>query len=143
MKCRVVVAALVSSLVLARVAPAFAQGDVGNGRIVFNQKCASCHTMSADGTHSPKGPNLMGVIGRTAGSIAGWEFSPALRASGLEFHPRNTPMLVWTEENLDKWLMDPAVFVPGSRMDLKMPNRVEREDVIAYLRTVPRLPSQK
>lgn len=136
MKCRVVFAVLVSSLALARVTPGFAQGDVGAGRIVFSQKCASCHTISADGAHGPKGPNLMGVIGRTAGSIAGWEFSPALRASGLEFHPRNKPMLVWTEEDVDKWLADPAVFVPGSRMDLKMPNRVEREDVIAYLRTV-------
>ena len=78
----------------------------------------------------------MSVFGRTAGSIKGWEFSPALRASGLEFHPRPKPNLVWTEETLDKWLTDPSVFVPGSRMDLKMADRSERTNVVAYLRSM-------
>jgi cytochrome c len=129
-------AVLVSTLTLVRIAPALGQTDAANGGRIFNQKCASCHTISADLAHSPKGPNLMGVIGRTAGSIMGWEFSPALRASGLEFHPRGKPFLVWTEQNLDQWLIDPASFVPGSRMDLKMADRIERADVIAYLKNL-------
>lgn len=127
---------LAASLAFVGVALAFAQADEAAGRIVFNQKCATCHTMAADPTPGPKGPSLMGVIGRAAGSIAGWEFSPALRASGLEFHPRGRQYLVWTEENLDKWLTDPKAFVPGSRMDLTMPDRSERADVIAYMRSV-------
>lgn len=128
--------AVVAGLVLGWVAPALGQGNADNGRLVFSRKCASCHTVSADGAHSPKGPNLARVIGRAAGSIPGWVFSPALRASGLEFHPRHRQFLVWTEANLDQWLRDPAVFVPGSQMDLKLPDPGEREDVIAYLRSV-------
>jgi cytochrome c2 len=120
-----VVVALLSATVLFWVASAFAQADVANGRIVFNQKCANCHTMATEPAHGPKGPNLMGVIGRTAGTIEGWDFSSALRASGV----------VWTEENLNKWLTDPDAFVPGSQMPLKVPIRFEREDVIAYMRS--------
>ena len=73
---------------------------------------------------------LYGAVPRVApqqdGTIAGWDFSPALRASGL----------VWTEENLNDWLTDPAVFVPESQMDNKVPIRFEREDVIGYIRSV-------
>ena len=126
MKSRIVFGALAASLALVWVASAFAQADAAAGQIVFNQKCANCHTMATEPAHGPKGPNLMGVIGRTAGTIEGWEFSPALRASGV----------VWTEENLNKWLTDPDVFVPGSQMPLKVPIRFEREDVIAYIRSV-------
>ena len=126
MKSRLIFGTLAAGLSLLSVASAFAQADLAAGRIVFNQKCANCHTMATEPTHGPKGPNLMGVIGRTAGTIQGWEFSPALRASGV----------VWTEENLNKWLTDPDVFVPGSQMPLKVPIRFEREDVIAYIRSV-------
>lgn len=126
MNSRTIFGALSGSLALAWVASPFAQADVAAGRIVFNQKCGNCHTMSTEPAHGPKGPNLMGVIGRTAGTIEGWEFSPALRASGI----------VWTEENLNTWLTDPDVLVPGSQMPLKVPIRFEREDVIAYIRSV-------
>lgn len=136
MKSRILFAAPAASLSLVLSAPAFAQPDVAAGKIVFNQKCANCHTLAADPAHGPKGPNLMGVIGRTAGSIAGWDFSPALRASGLEFHPRGKQFLIWTEENLDKWLTDAGIFVPGSRMHPKMPNRTEREYVVAYMKNL-------
>jgi cytochrome c len=68
----------------------------------------------------------MGVIGRTAGTIPGWDFSRALKASGV----------VLTEENLNKWLIDPEVLVPGSQMPLKTPSRLEREDVIGYMMSV-------
>jgi cytochrome c len=105
---------------------AFAQADVEAGKNVFTQKCQTCHTLSTDPAHGLTGPNLMGVIDRTAGTVEGWEFSPALKASGL----------VWNDENLHKWLTDPMALVPGSVMALKMPNKAEREDVIAYIRSV-------
>jgi len=101
-----------------------AQADPASGRTVFNQKCSNCHTLSADPAHGPKGPNLMGVIGRPAGTIQGWEFSAALRQSGI----------TWSDDTLTKWLTDPAAFVPGSDMAVKVTDRFEREDVIAYIR---------
>jgi cytochrome c len=82
--------------------------------------------VAADLTHGLLGPNLVGVVGRTAGTVQGWDFSQALKDSKV----------VWTEENLNKWLTDTTAFVPMAQMDLKMPNRIEREDVIAYLNSL-------
>jgi cytochrome c len=65
-------------------------------------------------------------VGRTAGTVAGWDFSAALKNSTT----------VWTEENLNKWLTDSTAFVPMAQMDLKVPNRIEREDVISYLKSL-------
>jgi cytochrome c len=125
MRSHVGLAVLISTPLFA-VSPAFAQADVAAGKVGFTQKCSFCHTLSADPAHGPKGPNLMGVIGRTAGTIAGWEFSGALKASGL----------VLTEENLNKFLIDPEAVVPMTAMTVKVPNRFEREDLIAYIKSV-------
>ena len=103
-----------------------AQGDPGAGQAVFDQKCASCHSVAADLTHGLLGPNLVGVVGRTAGTVAGWDFSPALKDSKV----------TWTEENLNKWLTDTTAFVPMAQMDLRVPSRFEREDVISYLKNL-------
>ena len=103
-----------------------AQGDPAAGQAVFDQKCASCHSVAADLTHGLLGPNLVGVVGRTAGTVAGWDFSPALKDSKV----------TWTEENLNKWLTDTTAFVPMAQMDLKVPSRFEREDVISYLKSL-------
>jgi cytochrome c len=118
--------ALAVGLALVWGGQALAQGAAAAGQVAYNQKCATCHTLARDPAHGLQGPNLMGVIGRTAGTVTDWDFSPALRESKI----------VWTEENLNKWLTDPEALVPGSKMPVKMPNRFEREDVIAYIRSV-------
>jgi cytochrome c len=118
-----VVAVALAFLVATR---AGAQADPAAGETVFNQKCASCHSVTADLAHGLLGPNLVGVIGRTAGTVAGWEFSTALKEARV----------IWTDENLNKWLMDSTAFVPQAQMDLKLPSRFEREDVVAYLRNL-------
>ena len=125
--------ALAGSLALVSWAmPASAQADSDAGRTVFTQKCAACHTIEADGAHHLLGPNLRGVVGRTAGTVAGWDFSAALQASKV----------VWNEENLNTWLTDPEAFASGTPMAVKMPDRFEREDVIAYLQSVAKESSE-
>lgn len=126
MKSRLVFAAIALGLACAAAARVVAQADPTAGQAVFNQKCASCHTVTADLSHGLLGPNLVGVVGRSAATAAGWDFSPALKDSKL----------TWTDENLQKWLTDSAAMVPGAKMDLKVPSRIEREDLIAYLKTL-------
>jgi len=126
MKSRVIFGAVAVSLTCLAVPRAFAQADSAAGQAVFSQKCASCHTVTPDLAHGLLGPNLVGVVGRTAGTMAAWDFSPALKESKV----------IWTEENLNKWLTDSAAFAAGVKMDLKVPSRFEREDVIAYLKTL-------
>jgi cytochrome c len=126
MKSRLIFGAMALGLACSAVARAAAQADPAAGQTVFNQKCASCHPVTPDLAHGLLGPNLTGVAGRAAATLAGWEFSPALKDAKL----------VWTDENLSKWLTDSAGFVAGAKMDLKVPNRFEREDLIAYLKTL-------
>jgi cytochrome c len=72
------------------------------------------------------GPSLHGIIGRTAGSVPGFNYSAANKGSGV----------TWTEEVLFEYLENPREFMPGTRMafvGLKKPQ--DRADVIAYLKT--------
>ena len=126
MICRVFSGAVVVAAIALAIVQAAPQADPAAGQSVFSQKCASCHTVTPDLAHGLLGPNLVGVVGRTAGTMAGWDFSPALKESKV----------TWTEENLNKWLTDSTAFAPGAQMELKVPSRIEREDVIAYLKTL-------
>ena len=107
--------------------PELATADVARGELL-GLACAACHRFRAEeGTLI--GPNLQGVFGRPAASIAGFDYSPALRASGL----------VWTPRSLEAWLADPAGFVEGTTMAFTGYRSAEdRRDLIAYLLRVTR-----
>ena len=60
-------------------APATAQtGDPVAGKTVAN-KCLVCHALEVG--KNKIGPSLSGVIGRKAGTVAGFNYSPAMKAS--------------------------------------------------------------
>ncbi|HEY9183413.1 MAG TPA: cytochrome c family protein, partial [Gammaproteobacteria bacterium] len=82
--------------------PRFAGADLKRGELL-GLACLACHTLAA-GEGTLVGPNLHGVFGRPAASLPGFEFSPALTASGL----------VWTPISLEAWLADPSGFVAGT-----------------------------
>ena len=126
MNLRIFVGAVAVSATCLGLVQASPQADAAAGQNVFSQKCASCHTVTPDLAHGLLGPNLAGVVGRAAADVAGWDFSPALKEAKL----------TWTDENLHKWLTDSTAFVPKAQMDLRVPSRIEREDVIAYLKTL-------
>ncbi|MCR6631083.1 MAG: cytochrome c family protein [Magnetospirillum sp.] len=98
-----------------------AAGDAAAGEKVFNQ-CKACHTVQAG--QNRVGPSLHGVVGRKAGSVEGFNYSPAMKNSGI----------TWTAETLDKYLAEPKTVVVGNKMafaGLKKPE--DRANVIAYL----------
>lgn len=100
-----------------------AGGDAAKGAQIFN-RCKACHTIEAGGPNRV-GPNLHGVVGRKAASAAGYTYSDALK----------TKNIVWTEDNLEKWLEKPAAFAPGTKMTFVGLNKADqRDDVIAYLK---------
>lgn len=106
-------------------APAYASltGDAAKGEKVFVQ-CKACHVTEAG--QNRVGPSLHALIGRTAGQIPGFNYSAANKSSGI----------VWSEEELYKYLEAPQKVVPGTKMTfagLKQPQ--DRADVIAYLKT--------
>ncbi len=102
--------------------PEFASADTSRGQLL-SFACAACHTFGRGGG-TLIGPNLHGVFGRRAASVAGFDYSPALASSGL----------VWTPVSLEAWLNEPASFVAGTKMAFtgyRSPD--DRRDLIAYL----------
>ncbi|MBB3962753.1 c-type cytochrome [Rhizobium metallidurans] len=102
--------------------------DLENGRRAF-RSCASCH--SVDSERSGFGPYLKGVVGRPAGSLAGYRYSEAMKAAGAGG-------LVWDEAALAEFLSSPKKKVPGTKMSFGgLWTTSEIDDLIGYLRANP------
>lgn len=109
--------------ILASLPAPYNEGDLANGRRQF-AKCRSCHVIEKGGDNRV-GPALHGVFGRTAGTAAGFNYSPALKSAGF----------VWDAGKLDQWLADPKGFLPGNRMTfVGLKQEKDRRDVIAYIK---------
>jgi cytochrome c len=99
---------------------AFTLGDPVAGKTAY-QACMGCHAIDDNDV----GPKHRGVVGRAAGTAPGYNYSTALKASGI----------VWTPAMIDRWLQGPQKLVPGSKMFFSMANPKLRADIIAYLAT--------
>ena len=99
-------------------------GDAAKGKTLFI-KCKACH--NADAPKHKVGPHLVGIVGRTAGTVDGYtKYSKAIKDSGI----------VWDEANLDKWLTNPKGMYPGTKMIYPGLKKAEdRANVIEYLKT--------
>ena len=92
------------------------------GKLLF-LRCASCHAITEQASIKV-GPNLHGVVGRKAGSLPGFAYSPAMKAAAFS----------WTPVMLDKWLTRPNALVPGTSMAFEgMTSEADRQALIAYL----------
>ncbi|NML94067.1 c-type cytochrome [Novosphingobium olei] len=102
-------------------ASAQAAGDPAKGKTVY-ARCAACHDLNTGATRL--GPSMKGIIGRKAGSVAGYAYSPAMKGKGV----------TWNAQTLDAYLAAPAKYVPGNKMPFAgIPNPQDRADLIAYL----------
>jgi cytochrome c len=97
---------------------AAAAGDAAHGEVLY-EGCQDCHSLDKNDV----GPRHRGVFGRKAGSLPDYEYSDALKQSGI----------VWDAANLDKWLTDPQSFIPGVKMFYHLDDEKDRADVIAFL----------
>lgn len=118
-------------------------GDATKGADVF-KKCQACHRVGPDAKNQV-GPIQNGIVGRPAGTVEGYSYSPLNKAAG-------EAGLVWTEENIFNYLPDPNAFLRkfvtdagkadaakgSTKMTFKLANETERRDVIAYLKTFPK-----
>jgi cytochrome c len=106
-------------LALAVVAPAAAAPDPKRGEEVYG-RCLACHALAYDRV----GPRHCGLIGRRAGSVPGFVYSPAMKRSGI----------VWNAASLDRFLTAPMRTMPGTAMTYDgIADPAERADLIAYL----------
>ena len=99
-----------------------ALGDLAHGEKIF-KKCSACH-MIASGGKNMIGPNLWGVIGRTAGSISDYKYSKAMVAYATQ----------WSFEEMNSYLIKPQAYIKGTKMAFAgLRKEKDRASVILYL----------
>jgi cytochrome c len=98
--------------------------DIAAGERLFRNQCLGCHSLDADDNRA--GPTLHALFGREAGTLEGFDFSPAMSESGIE----------WSSDTLDAFLADPQAAVPGTRMVLWGLEEEPRRSLIAYLESL-------
>jgi len=99
--------------------------DAVAGQAVFKSQCSICHSVQAG--RNQVGPSLAGIVGRPAGQVANFHYSPANKASGL----------TWDEPTLDRYLASPGTVVPHTIMTYGgLKDADKRADLIAYLATL-------
>jgi cytochrome c len=102
--------------------------DAAAGEKVF-AKCKACHV--ADTDQNKIGPSLKGVIGRTAGTLEGYKFSPAMVEAGKGG-------MVWDDATLTEYLKSPKAVVKGTKMAFAgLKKDEDLANVIAYLKQFP------
>lgn len=115
-------AALIAAASLAFGAPAAANAPAPRPRPAAFLQCAACH--SVEPGRNGVGPSLAGVAGRKAAMLPGFNYSTALKNSGL----------TWNEANLDRWLASPQRAVPGTRMPfVGISDPIRRKQVVDYI----------
>ena len=101
-----------------------AKADVAAGKTI-SARCEQCHDTSSAKVVKI-GPPLFGVVERTRASVAGFDYSSAMKGK-----PGN-----WTYDELFKFIKSPGSDIPGTKMSFAGLSRTEdRINLIAFLRS--------
>jgi cytochrome c len=119
---RISKAVAASALLLALVVGPAAAADAAHGKVLY-QGCAACHSERSDAL----GPSLKGVVGRKSAALEDFRYSGPMKRANL----------VWDEDNLRAYLLDPQAKVKGNRMPFGgVSNPNDADDIIAYLKVL-------
>ncbi|ADY64376.1 cytochrome c family protein [Rhizobium rhizogenes] len=125
---------ITAAMLAASAIPAFSEGDVAKGEAAF-KRCSACHAIG-EGAKNKVGPQLNGIIGRTAGGDPDYNYSNAMKKAGGEG-------LVWTPEELRDFLSAPKKKIPGNKMALAGISKPEELDnLIAYIESASSKPAE-
>ncbi|CRM23467.1 Cytochrome c class I [Pseudomonas sp. 31 R 17] len=117
--------ALLTLALMLTTGQAAAAGDAEAGGKLFAKTCGGCHSIG-EGARGGFGPQLNGIIDRPAGTTADYQYSEAMKTSGV----------VWTRDKLAAYIEDPKSVVKGTRMifwGISDPEKIE--NILAYLET--------
>jgi cytochrome c len=95
-------------------------------QMAFNNACRTCHSMKEGDNRL--GPSLAGVVGRKAGTLPGYAYSPSMQNSGV----------TWDEATLDRFIANPDQVVGGNKMKpfTSISDETQRKDIIAFLKSI-------
>jgi cytochrome c len=117
--------AVITGLLLAGSATNALAADPVAGEKIFKTQCGICHTVVAG--ENRIGPTLFGVVGRTAGSVPGFNYTADHKKLGI----------AWDAATLDKYLANPRAMVPDTSMVYAgLKDDAQRADLVAYLETL-------
>ncbi|AUZ48064.1 c-type cytochrome [Pseudomonas orientalis] len=117
--------ALLTLALMLTTGQAAAAGDAEAGGKLFAKTCGGCHSIG-EGARGGFGPQLNGIIDRPAGTTADYQYSEAMKTSGV----------VWTRDKLAAYIENPKSVVKGTRMifwGISDPEKIE--NILAYLET--------
>lgn len=101
---------------------ASAAGDAEAGEKVF-AKCKICHQIGPNAKNMV-GPEQNGIDGRKAGVQPGYNYSDAIKNSGV----------TWNHDTFVKYIENPKAMIAGSKMIFAgVPKEQDREDLWAYM----------
>ena len=125
---KLLVAALIS---VAGIGAAAAQ-DLAAGATSY-KKCAACHDVGPTAKNKV-GPVLNGLEGRKSGTIAGYNYSDANKASGI----------TWSEASFLDYIKDPKAKIPNTKMVFAgIKNETEANNLWAYVSSFDKDGKQK
>lgn len=115
-----------ATIAISGAASAQTTGDPVKGKAVY-ARCVACHDMKPG--VNKIGPSLDGIVGRKSATVAGFNYSPAMKKADL----------TWDPKTLDVFLEKPMKSVPGNRMAfVGVPKPEDRANLIAYLKAPPK-----
>lgn len=94
-----------------------------DGATLFKQQCATCHTTTL-AEPVRQGPPLVKIVGRRAGSVEGFHYSPGFAKADF----------TWDDAKLDGWLTNPQEQIPGAVMAYRQAKPEVRAAIINYLK---------
>lgn len=95
---------------------------VVKGEELYKRRCGGCHSLD----NNRIGPRHRDVYGRKAGTVADYKYSKALRNLDV----------IWTDQTLDEWLVNPTAFAKGTSMGFRLKKADERHAIIKYLKSL-------
>nr|QDP21635.1 c-type cytochrome [Bradyrhizobium cosmicum] len=70
----------------------------------FNNSCRTCHSVKEGDNRL--GPNLHNIVGRKAGALPDYNYSPSMKEAGF----------VWDQDKLTRFMVKPDEIVSGNKM---------------------------
>ncbi|WP_342739208.1 c-type cytochrome [Bradyrhizobium sp. B117] len=88
----------------------------------FNNSCRTCHSVKEGDNRL--GPNLNKIVGRKAGALPDYNYSPSMKDAGF----------VWDQDKLTRFMVKPDEVVSGNKMQpYGGVSAEEAGKVVAYL----------
>ena len=126
---RIHVLAAAAAVILSVTSTSRAQtaGDPAAGERIFASQCRACHQIG-ETARNLVGPQLNGLFGRRAGTVAGFNYSPAYKTPAVAEK-------IWAEDNFSTYIQDPRTVTPGTRMVfVGLRDGTQIANLTAYLR---------